>query len=189
MTVNDVVESTKAGKWKSKITVKDTDGGVIKAGAGYDKAIQYTYAEDVEVTNNKQSVYRMAGDEVDAKDIVPAGAVIKVTVNGIKNYTGSLSGTYKVIKAVENIAKAKVTVANQEYTGKPVTVAKKDITIMLGETKLASGDYEIVSYTNNIKKGTATMVIRGIGNYGGTKTVKFKIDAKVMRYLNSALTL
>ncbi|MBR2845337.1 MAG: Ig-like domain-containing protein [Solobacterium sp.] len=189
MTVNDVVESTKAGKWKSKITVKDTDGGVIKAGAGYDKAIQYTYAEDVEVTNNKQSVYRMAGDEVDAKDIVPAGAVIKVTVNGIKNYTGSLSGTYKVIKAVENIAKAKVTVADQEYTGRPVTVAKKDITIMLGETKLASGDYEIVSYTNNVKKGTATMVLRGIGNYGGTKTVKFKINAKVMRYLNSALTL
>ncbi|MBR3345312.1 MAG: Ig-like domain-containing protein [Solobacterium sp.] len=189
MTVNDVVENAKAGKWKSKVTVKDTDGGVIKAGAGYEKAIEYTYAEDVEVTNNKQSVYRMAGDAVDAKDIVPAGAVIKVTVTGMKNYTGSLSGTYKVIKAVENIAKAKVTVANQEYTGRPVTVAKKDITIMLGETKLASGDYEIVSYTNNIKKGTATMVIRGIGNYGGTKTVKFKIDAKVMRYLNSALTL
>ncbi len=189
MTVNDVVESTKAGKWKSKVTVKDTDGGVIKAGAGYEKAIEYTYAEDVEVTNNKQSVYRMAGDAVDAKDIVPAGAVIKVTVNGIKNYTGSLSGTYKVIKAVENIAKATVTVAPQEYTGRPVTVAKKDITIMLGKTKLASGDYEIVSYTNNVKKGTATMVIRGIGNYGGTKTVKFKINAKVMRYLNSALTL
>ncbi|MDO4192474.1 MAG: Ig-like domain-containing protein [Erysipelotrichaceae bacterium] len=189
MTVNDVVENAKAGKWKSGVTVKDTDGGVIKAGAGYDKAVQYTYAEDVEVTNNKQSVFRMAGDAVDAKDIVPAGAVIKVTVNGIKNYTGSLSGTYKVIKAVENIAKATVTVAPQEYTGKAVTVAKKDITIKLNGTELAYGDYEIVSYTNNVKKGTATMVLRGTGNYGGTKTVKFKIDAKVMRYLNSALTL
>ncbi|MCR5450703.1 MAG: Ig-like domain-containing protein [Solobacterium sp.] len=189
MTVNDVVENAKAGKWKSGVTVKDTDGGVIKAGTGYDKAVQYTYAEDVEVTNNKQSVFRMAGDAVNAKDIVPAGAVIKVTVNGIKNYTGSLSGTYKVIKAVENIAKATVTVAPQEYTGKAVTVAKKDITIKLNGTELAYGDYEIVSYTNNVKKGTATMVLRGTGNYGGTKTVKFKISAKVMRYLNSALTL
>ena len=31
------------------------------------------------------------------------------------------------------------------------------------------------------KKGTAKVTIRGIGNYGGEKTVTFKINSKSMR--------
>ena len=40
--------------------------------------------------------------------------------------------------------------------------------------------YEIVpgSYKNNVKKGTAGVAIRGVDNYGGTKTVKFSSGAK-----------
>ena len=39
-------------------------------------------------------------------------------------------------------------------------------------------DYEIAAYGNNIKKGTGTVVLRGLGNYCGEKTVKFKIVGK-----------
>ena len=40
--------------------------------------------------------------------------------------------------------------------------------------------YEIVpnSYKNNVKEGTASVTIRGVNNYGGTKIVKFSIRAK-----------
>ena len=43
-------------------------------------------------------------------------------------------------------------------------------------------DYEIdtLSYENNLQKGTAKVIIKGLGNYGGQKTVKFKIAAKKM---------
>lgn len=43
-------------------------------------------------------------------------------------------------------------------------------------------DYEILedSYVNNVRKGTASVKVRGLGDYGGTKTVKFKIQAKKM---------
>ena len=41
-------------------------------------------------------------------------------------------------------------------------------------------DYELVAYSNNINKGTATAVIRGKGDYSGTKAIKFKITQKTM---------
>ena len=46
----------------------------------------------------------------------------------------------------------------------------------MGEDK----DYVIVSYSNNINKGTATAVIKGVNEYSGTKTIKFKITQKKM---------
>ena len=45
-------------------------------------------------------------------------------------------------------------------------------------TPLLSTDYEIVGYSNNINKGTAKVTIHGLNNYGGTKTVSFKIKSK-----------
>ena len=46
------------------------------------------------------------------------------------------------------------------------------------DNKLSSSDYEIVSITNNKQVGNATLVIRGKGDFGGTKTVKIKINKK-----------
>ena len=43
---------------------------------------------------------------------------------------------------------------------------------------VSADEYEIISYTNNINKGTAKLTIQGQGNYGGTKTVSFKIKGK-----------
>lgn len=88
---------------------------------------------------------------------------------------------YRITEA--NFAKAAVTVAPQIYTGGKVYLTKADISVKLGGEYLDYGDdYEIIedSYTNNIKKGTAGVKIRGLGDYGGTKTVKFKIQAKKM---------
>ncbi len=32
-------------------------------------------------------------------------------------------------------------------------------------------DFEIVNYSNNIKKGTASVTLRGLGSYGGTRVI------------------
>jgi len=50
--------------------------------------------------------------------------------------------------------------------------------VTVGGTKLTESEFEIVSCTNNIKKGNATITIKGKGNYGGTKTIRFKIKSK-----------
>lgn len=48
----------------------------------------------------------------------------------------------------------------------------------VGGTKLTESEFEIVSCANNINKGNATIIIKGMGNYGGTKTISFKIQSK-----------
>ena len=107
---------------------------------------------------------------------MPVGTVIKVTADGTGNYKGMIEGEYRITSS--SISKAKVKVAAQIYTGEEICPGKDELTVTVGGIKLGDDDYEIISYSNNIKKGNATMVIKGVGNYGGTKTVKFKIQTR-----------
>ena len=43
-------------------------------------------------------------------------------------------------------------------------------------------DFEIVSYSNNTKRGTAKVVLKGKGSYAGTKTLSFKIVQRKVNY-------
>lgn len=55
-----------------------------------------------------------------------------------------------------------------------VKAGGSDITMNYGT------DYGIVkgSDRNNTKKGSASVIVRGLGSYGGSKTVRFSIKAK-----------
>ncbi len=184
MTATDIVYQNKAGICKPSIVVQDTNGKKLSAGTDYDRSIVYTYVKDVTVTQivNRKTVYvvRSEGEVVDAKDIIPVGAEIKATVTGIKKYEGTQSVTFRYVAG--NVAKASIKVNDQTYTGSAVEPGKEDIVIKIGKTVLDKTDYEIVSYSNNIKKGTAKITVRGVGDYGGEKTVTFKIVSKTMNY-------
>ena len=90
----------------------------------------------------------------------------------------AITSTDKVVK--KNISLATISVANQYYTGKAVkpapAVKYNDI------TTLQNGYDYTVTYSNNVKVGTAKVTIKGIGNYTGTVTKTFKITklAKVI---------
>ena len=100
-----------------------------------------------------------------------------VTVTGKGNYSASkLQGEYRVTTA--SISSAKVTIPAQIYTGEEIRPGKEELTIKIGKIELSAEDYDIISYSNNVKKGNASLTIKGKGNYGGTKTVKFTIKAK-----------
>ena len=60
------------------------------------------------------------------------------------------------------------------YTGKAQTPAP---VIKDGTRTLVKGTDYTLSYSNNIKKGTAKLVITGKGKYAGSKTVNFSIKA------------
>ena len=67
------------------------------------------------------------------------------------------------------------------YTGKEIKLNKSNLIVKVGESTLTSDQYEILedTYKNNIKKGTASVQIRGAGDdFGGIKTVRFKIVTK-----------
>lgn len=95
-----------------------------------------------------------------------------VTVTGIGNYTGTISGTYQITPC--DISEMEAKVAEDEecvYTGKVVTPA-----IELGNLK-PEVDYK-VSYEENVKVGTAKAILTGCGNYTGTKEFEFEIAAR-----------
>lgn len=182
MTVDaaDKVYQKKKNIYKTTVRLTDKNGKALKAGTDYDKNIEYTYAEDTDVTiknaNAEETVSRKKGAVVEKDDIIPAGTTINVTISAVgNNYEGSASGTYRIVDA--NISGAKVTIPAQIYTGKEIKPTSGIQVVLKGQT-LSDSDYTIVGYSNNINKGTAKVVIRGIGNYGGTKTATFKIKGK-----------
>ncbi|MBR5578161.1 MAG: BspA family leucine-rich repeat surface protein, partial [Lachnospiraceae bacterium] len=163
----DKVYSTKKNGWKTTITLTDLDGKKLTAGTDYEKAFTY-YTDEACTTAAQAETYE-------------TGTVLWVKVEGKNNYAGSsITGSYRIVKA--SVAKATVKVAPQYYTSEAITLNKNDLTVKIGGTTLEYGvDYIIVedSYINNIKKGTAKVQIKGIGdNYGGVKTVSFSIKQK-----------
>ncbi len=128
---------------------------------------------------------------VDKTTYVDTGKVgtAKVTIRGIGNYGGQKVITYKINKMNWSIDKAEVQPLYVQYTdAEGGAVLDADILkgkILLNNEELVLGkDFEIAmdaktgkpSYKNNTNAGkTASVVIRGIGSYGGQKTIKFKV--------------
>ncbi|WP_081795552.1 GH25 family lysozyme [Butyrivibrio sp. MC2021] len=175
VTASDVVYKYKKNICKTTVTITDLQGKKLAVGTDFSKKIQYTYAQAVEVNGE----IRNEGDFVLSTDIVPPGTRIKATVIGIGNFQGEGSAIFRFVGT--SIAGAKVKIADQYYTGRPVYLDKDDIiSVTLGKELILPENYEIVpgSYVNNINKGTASVTLRGVGDYGGTVTATFKIAPK-----------
>lgn len=188
VTAPDKIYANKAGNWKTTVTVTDRSGKKLAPKTDYNAAIEYYYESipDEAVVydgsskeRNKPIAYRSNGDEVENGDIVPAGTVIRVVVWGSGgNYDkdSSALGYYRV--AANDINKCKASVQTYTYTGRAIEPGMDAIKLTMGTNSLTEDDFEIVGYKNNITKGTATVTVRGKGNYGGTKNISFKIDTK-----------
>ena len=95
-----------------------------------------------------------------------------VTVKGIGRFAGTIDLPFTIAPA--SIENAQVSFAPDViyYTGEPVEPFS---TVTIGEKVLAQGrDYE-VTFSDNIKVGTAKAVITGKGNYAGTINTTFDI--------------
>ena len=105
-----------------------------------------------------------------------------VTVQGINNFSGTVKLTYTISKV--SISSASVSLTDLwEYTGKSVKVTPGKVKV--GSKALVKGKDYTVSYKNSsgnkisagsVKKaGDYRLVIKGIGNYKGSVTKKFRI--------------
>ena len=169
----------------AKITIYDLNG---KALASSD----YTLDKKTNCSNNDDwSVY--GGN--DTPDI---GNTISVTVHGKGYYKGKITGSFRVVDKAMRLDSAKVKFVNSDkgsatynnaekgfiYKGTAVEPDKSNMTVEL-KVKVKEGNktiartvnptYEIVSYENNLKTGTAKVTLRGTGDFGGLKTISFKI--------------
>lgn len=96
-------------------------------------------------------------------------ATVKIVGKG--NYTGTITKTF----AIKNDFKKSVVsgIATKVYTGKALT---QNLTVKFGTKALKNGTDYTVTYSNNVKVGTATVKITGKGSYTGTITKTFKIN-------------
>ena len=98
-------------------------------------------------------------------------------IRGKGNFTGTLKKTFKLTKYSEEERK---TIRVAEVTGLDSCVytgskQRPEIKVSIEETELKKGTDYKVTYKNNKKIGTAKVVIRGIGEYKGSRTETFSI--------------
>lgn len=187
MTAADVVFQNKKGKFMSVPVLTDETGSKLKNKKDYTLTYYLVNADGTETEKTKDDIVELVKSTVDGEEI-SSPATIRVEAAAAENSSyvkdSKVSATYRVVAS--NISKAKVTVNAKVYTGKAITLDENDFTKMkVGKVSLEMGkDYEIVegSYINNVKKGTASVTIKGIGNYGGTKKVTFKITSRTVAW-------
>lgn len=158
---------------KTKITILNTDGK--KLGSK-----DYAIDGEPEITGDGET-----------------GVTVSVNVIGTgDHYTGGNTVSFRLMNADSDISKASLnrSIVPQEYTGREVKLSRNDVKELLYTGKRNDpqylhykdgdhpDDFEIVSYINNINKGTATVIVRGVGRFAGTKTIKFKIKQKKAEY-------
>ena len=125
-------------------------------------------------------------EEVSITDAVNVGTG-KVTVKGIDPlYSGTASGTFTITAA--NTTDVKVTVKDQDYTGRQVRPRMDQFTISLNGNNVKD-QFDIVSYGTNVEAGKGTVVLKpNTKNFTGDNlTVEFnivkeKISAKLDVY-------
>ncbi|MBO4266147.1 MAG: hypothetical protein J5910_03055 [Lachnospiraceae bacterium] len=155
----DKVES-KNGYKNPKVTIKDPEGKKLTAGKDY-----------------------VIGDDYTAPD---KDGIVTVTITGKKGYEGSSTKLqYRYIKEDRQISKASaVKIKDRTYTGSAITLKKSELNALLYTGKapnikyLVPGEDFTVTYKNNVGPGTAKVIVKGIGKYGGARTLTFKIKAR-----------
>lgn len=133
---------------------------------------------EVKVTINGKVLEQDKDYIVQYTDNVDPGTAT-VTVEGIGNYEGVIESTFEIAEVSRDFTKAEITGINPSYyyTGKEITPVP--VVKFQGEILTKGTDYE-VSYTDNIKAGTATVTILGKGLYKGEVSVNFKIAYKLV---------
>ena len=154
---------------------------------------KFTFTEypikGVRLPKIKNYAKTLVKSSINPDDIIPMRTKLMAVISGVGNYSGSIFCAPYIVVGTD-ISKATVKIADYQYTGKAITPNISDMLITLKVDKdtvfLDENDVEIVGFENNIKKGTAKVILHGIYSddkgYGGFKTVSFKIVSKAMGY-------
>ncbi|MDO4798538.1 MAG: hypothetical protein Q4A01_11045 [Coriobacteriales bacterium] len=105
-----------------------------------------------------------------------------VTVTGKGNYTGSASAKFRIKPAT--ITAVSVSQASYTYDG---TQKRPGVTVKTGSRTVPASGYT-VSYANNTNAGTATVTVTGKGNYTGSKSTTFRINAAAITSVSLSQT-
>lgn len=153
---------------------EDTTGVFTYNGKRDDSATKQSY---LALTYFKESVANAAYEH---KEHVAKNRTIAATTskNGAVVADCRICGeTFKTVKTIAKIKAVSLSSSSYTYDG---SAKKPGVTVTdANGAKIASSNYS-VAYSNNVKKGTATVTVTFKGNYSGTVKKSFKINpAKV----------
>ena len=142
---------------------------------------QVQYCRDASFTGSTLHSASFSADKTSTglKTYPKAGETWYVRVRAfIKDSSGTKYGTYGAASGtvVGRISSVSLSQTDFAYTGKEIKVGKY-ITVRSGDTKLKYGTDFTLTYKNNVKAGTATVTVKGIGEYAGTMTCCYFINA------------
>ena len=126
------------------------------------------------VTVNRKSLTQGKDFKITHVNNIHAGTAT-ATITGIGNYTGSITRYFYIY--AKSIANTNISLSKTKYYYDGKT-KKPTVTVKDGTKKLVKGTDYTVTYSNNKKIGTATVTITGKGNYTGTVSKTFTINAK-----------
>ncbi len=100
-----------------------------------------------------------------------------VAVHGMGNYTGTRQVPFYIMP-IDAAGDFRISdIPEQEYNSKPIT---PEVSVSLGDTEIVltpEKDYT-VEYVDNTDAGTATVIVRGAGNFSGEAQAEFVINPK-----------
>ena len=164
-------------KGAKTVTFKIVKADITKAAIGNIADRSYTggaIKPAVEVKMGNATLKAGIDYTVSYKGNVKVGTAT-VTITGTGSCTGTVVRTFKIVPA--NLSGATIAaVADQVYTGSKIEPA---VEVKMGSAVLKKGTDYTVAYKDNVKIGTATVTVKGRGNYTGSKSVKFKIVEKI----------
>ena len=147
----------------------------------------YTYSGSqntpaVSLTNGSVTMSEGTDYTVEYKDNIDAGQA-KIIITGIGNYEGSIERTFTIDKA--DISTASATVSALKYTG---TSQVADPVVTFNSKKLTAGTDYISDITSQTNIGTYDYILTGTGNFTGTLTGDYVINAAEANDLSYALS-
>ncbi|MGN1204377.1 MAG: pectate lyase-like adhesive domain-containing protein, partial [Lachnospiraceae bacterium] len=163
MTAKEVLYKDAKNNFATTVVLTDPQGKKLTAGKDYEKELRF-YIQDEEGKTKLIDTDRidMGGKEE---------LILWVVAYGKGNYVGAKAQQYRIY--TKDISKATVAkIDSQTFTGK--AICPEPSLTYDGKTLVKGKDYT-VEYQKNKDIGTATIIIRGIGAYGGEKKVTFKI--------------
>lgn len=188
VSVPNVVWANKSNNFISKVSVVDLNGKGLKEG----KDFKVTYYEG-DYMGESVDESKLLDTTSKPAPQVEAGTMITVKIDATEqgSYEGSIKLKYKVLAdktELMNISKAKIVVKPQIYTGSEIFITDSEqfdsattyfMVDKYTKKELELGrDFEVVGYLKNVNTGTATVFLRGEGDYTGVKSVNFKITVK-----------
>lgn len=173
-----------AGVAGSTMTLKYTEAFEAKSGKNAaivtqlkSRTATLKYGKDYALTVKKAD--GTAVDLTDRGQLPLNAGSYRLTIEGKDNYTGIVekdlyvAAREKLIKNARVKCKAAITNVTKEQL--QAGISPQDLEVTLNGTPLTEGtDYE-VTCTGNHVIGTATVIVKGIGEYFGSKNATFKI--------------